>query len=133
MMGNGTWLDDVVVVNESHDEVSTSGVSIFRSSGEACRYLEPWWVEDAHGYAFTATGIRLALAVDGDRVIIAGQEAIPSGTEIVREWLRVSGAAILEARKWQAKKGKAILSEFEECDQIPTSTEGLIAYIGFSD
>ena len=132
-MENEGWLSDIVIVNESRDEASTSGVSIFLSSGEACRYLEPWWVEEARGYAFTATGDRLTLAVDAQtRVIVAGQEAVPNGAEVVREWLRASGAAVLEARKARAKRGKAILSGFEESEQLPTSLEGLIAYIGFS-
>lgn len=125
------WLADVVIVNESPDE-GAGDVSIFRSVGEACSHLEHWWVEESHGFAYTAAGERLTLDVDGrDRVIVTGKQAVPEGEEIVRGWLQSCAASLLRARKVKAARGKAILGEGEEREQLPTSIEGLIAYVGF--
>lgn len=126
------WLADIIVVNESRDEATAGDVSVFRSAGEACRWLEHWWVENGEGFAFTATGSRLLLGVDDKgRVIVTGQQDTPGGAEIVLSWLRAYAAAVLDARKTKADKGKAMLSRSEERGQIPSSVEGLIAYIGF--
>jgi hypothetical protein len=132
MMAND-WLADIVVVNESRDVATAGDVSVFRSAGEACISLEHWWVDNGEGFAFTAAGNRLTLGVDdNDRVIVTGQEATPGGTEIVLGWLRAYAAAVLDARRAKAKKGKATLSPSEESGLLPTSIEGLIAYVGFS-
>ena len=53
------WLADVVIVNESRDEAAVGDLSVFRSVGEACAKLEPWWVQDREGFAYTAAGERL--------------------------------------------------------------------------
>ncbi|MEW6640251.1 MAG: hypothetical protein AB1586_07075 [Pseudomonadota bacterium] len=127
------WLADIVVVNESRDEATAGDVSIFRSAGEACSWLEYWWVESGEGFAFTAAGDRLVLGVDENkRVIVIGQEDVPGGIEVVRGWLRTYAATVLDARKANAGKGNARLSPSEERGQLPTSVEGLIAYVGFS-
>ncbi|WP_315759683.1 MULTISPECIES: hypothetical protein [unclassified Bradyrhizobium] len=127
------WLADIVVVNESRELAVAGDISVFRSVGEACRSLEHWWVENGEGFAFTAAGGRLILGLeDGKRVIVTGQQAAEGGPEVVQAWLRACAAAVLDARRSNAKKGNAALSPFEEKGQLPTSMEGLIAYIGFS-
>jgi hypothetical protein len=128
------WLTDIVVVNESRDEAIAGDISVFRSAGEACSWLEHWWVENGEGFAFTAAGVRLALGVDerNTRVIVTGQQAVPNGGQVVEGWLRASASAVLEARRTKAGKGKAVLSPSEERGQLPTSVEGLIAYVGFN-
>ena len=65
------------------------------------------------------------------RVIVTGQQDAPGGTEVVMGWLRAYAAAVLDARRTKAEKGKATLSRSEERGQLPTSVEGLIAYVGF--
>jgi hypothetical protein len=127
------WLADIVVVNESRDEATAGDVSVFRSAGEACSWLEHWWVENGQGFAFTAAGDRLMLGVDDkDRVIVTSQQDTPGGAEVVLGWLRAYAVAVLDARRAKAEKGKATLSRSEEREQLPTSVEGLIAYVGFS-
>jgi hypothetical protein len=126
------WIADIVVVNESRDEAEAGDVTIFRSVGEACDWLEHWWVENEEGFAFTATGERLALGVDDKgRVVVAARQIVPGGTEIVLGWLRAAAAAVLEARKARAQDGKLILNSYERQGQLPTSIEGLIIYVGF--
>jgi len=126
------WLSDIVIVNESRDEAVAGDVYIFRSAGEACVWLEHWWVENDEGFAFTAAGGRLTLGVDDTkRVIVTGQHDMPGGTEVVLACLRASAAACLDARKAKAEKGKATLSRSEELGLLPASVEGLIAYVGF--
>jgi hypothetical protein len=128
-----SWLNDIVVVNESRDETVPGDVQVFRSAGEACRYLEHWWVEDGEGYAFTAAGERLTLGVDeSNRVIVIELAPAVEGPAIVNRWLRAYADGTLEARRAKAGKGGAILSTSEELGQLPTSIEGLIAYVGFS-
>lgn len=132
--GMDDWLADIVVLNETRDEARAGDVSVFRSAGEACAYLEHWWVENGEGFAFTAAGHRLTLGVDAsDSVIVVGRDdATPSGVEVVRDWLRAYAAAVLEARRAKARIGKTTLGGFEQSGQLPESTEGLIAYVGFS-
>jgi hypothetical protein len=126
------WLSDVVLLNESNAETRAGDISVFRSAGEACGALEPWWVQDREGFAFTASGDRLTLGVDDrGRVIVAKREQMDGGATIVLGWLRASAEAVLGARRSKAKKGKAFLSPFEEQGRLPASAEGLIAYVGF--
>jgi hypothetical protein len=124
------WLSEIVVVNESTDEAVAGDVSIFRHTGDACAHLEYWWVEDKEGFAITAAGHRIKLGVDAKRnVIIAGMDDVPTGTIVVRSWLRSVASGVLEERTRKAKKGKLKLSPSEAHSQLPTSAEGLIAYI----
>jgi hypothetical protein len=131
MMSND-WLTDIVIVNESRDEAAAGNVSVFRSAGEACSRLEHWWVENDEGFAFTAVGDRLRLSVDEKkRVIVAGRQNVPGGAEVVMDWLRAHARAVLDARRIKAQNGSATLSRSEEQGQLPTTVEGLIAYVGF--
>ena len=95
--------------------------------------MEHWWVENGEGFAFTAAGDRLTLGVDDKgRVIVTGQKGMPGGGEVVWGWLCAYAAGVLDARRAKAQQGKARLSQFEERGQLPTSVEGLIAYVGFN-
>lgn len=127
------WLEDIVVINESRDEIVAGDILVFRSQGEACSRLEHWWVASGEGVAFTASGKRLALSVDGERkVVVTGQQTEPDGSETVLRWLQAYAAAILEARRIKAKNGHAYLSRCEELGDLPSSIEGLVAYVGFT-
>ena len=125
------WLTDIVLVNENRDEAAAGDVRVFRSADAACSCLEHWWVENAEGFAFTAAGERLTLGVDErERVIVVDRQPTPNGQEIVRGWLQAYAAAVLEARRVKAGRGKLELARFEERGQLPSSIEGLIAYVG---
>ncbi|WP_133175354.1 hypothetical protein [Sphingomonas oleivorans] len=127
------WLEDVVIVNESPDERVVGDVSLFRNAGDACRRLEQWWVEDQEGFAFTASGARLILAVDAsNNVVVERREACADGTDIIKGWLRSSANAMLEARRQRARQGKINLGEAETRGVLPGTIEGLIAYLGFA-
>jgi hypothetical protein len=89
------WLDDIVLIAEGASETAAVGATIFRSEGESCRYLEPWWVEQAEGFAFSASGQRLMLRVDGARVVVAERVACEDGHAIV---LLASATSVLNAR-----------------------------------
>ena len=124
------WLSEIVVVNESSDEAVAGDVSIFRHAGDACAWLEYWWVEDKEGFAITAAGHRIELGVGAKRdVVIAGVEDSPSGADVVRAWLHSLASVVLAERTRKAKKGKLKLSPSEADGHLPTSSEGLIAYI----
>jgi len=124
------WLSEIVVVNESSDEAVAGDVSIFRHAGDACAHLEDWWVEDKEGFAITAAGHRVELGVGAKRdVIIAGMEEVPTGTDVVRAWLRSVASYVLEERTRKAKRGKLRLSPLEAHGHLPASTGELIAYI----
>ena len=124
------WLSEIVVVNETCDEAVAGDVSIFRHAGDACAHLEPWWVEDREGFAITAAGHRIELGVGAKRdVIIAGIEEVPTGTDVVRAWLYSLASVLLAERTRKAENGKLRLSPSEAHGRLPTSSEGLIAYI----
>jgi hypothetical protein len=126
-------LTDIVVLNESRDEARAGDVSVFRSANEACAYLEHWWVEDGEGFAFTASGDRLGLGVDSaQRVVVLSREAVPDGAEIVRGWLHAYAAAVLEARRSSTRSSKAKPHDHEVPGHLPSSTDDLIACVGFN-
>lgn len=124
------WLSEIVVVNESSDEAVAGDVSIFRHAGDACAWLEYWWVEDKEGFAITAAGHRIELGVGAKQnVIVAGMDEAPTATDVVRSWLHSVASGVLEERTRKAKRGKLRLSPSEVDGQLPTTSEGLIAYI----
>ena len=128
------WLADVVLLNDNRDEATPGDVSVYRTADDACSGLEHWWVENGEGFAFTATGQRLTLGVDErGRVIVVGQETTPDGPDIVRAWLRAYASGVLETRRIKAARGKIFLSRSEKQGHLPTSIEGLIAYVGFEN
>ncbi|QQV76555.1 hypothetical protein H5J25_14015 [Sphingomonas aliaeris] len=125
------WLDEIVIVNESKEERLPGDVSLYRSIGDACEALEYWWVKNGEGHAFTASGVRLVLtAEDNGLVTVASREECAEGPAIVVTWLMSLAETALEARKRVAQDGRAILSAAEEAGSLPTTVDGLIAYIG---
>jgi hypothetical protein len=40
-------------------------VTLFRIAGYACRYVEPWWVEERHGLAFRGVAAVLSWTRNG--------------------------------------------------------------------
>ncbi len=126
------WLDEVVLLNESSDERVPGDVSVHRSEGDALNSVEPWWVESSEGFAFSATGVRLVLDLGpSGEIIVVRREECPEGPAIVLCWLQALARTTLEARTQLAQGGSAILSYAEEEGALPTSLEGLLAYIGF--
>ncbi len=105
---------------------------VFLSEGEACRYLEPEWVQESEGFAFSASGLQLqfGLGASGEAVV-SGRAEHPEGSLIVLDWLRAHAQVLLESRSRQAERGQAILSRAEREGDLPESVEGLLAYIGF--
>lgn len=131
MTAEESWLDEIVVVNESTDERRPGDVSLHRSVGDACEAVEYWWVRNGEAYAFTASGIRLVFAAEPKGpVTIVRRESCPEGPAIVLSWLRSLAETTLEARERVARDGRAVLNEAEKRGALPASTEGLIAYIG---
>lgn len=127
------WLANIVVVNESRDQLTADDISDFRSAGEACSWLEHWWVHSGEGFAFTGDGDHLVLGVSANnRVIVTSQQNSPGGQALVLGWLRAAAVAVLDARTARAQRGNATLSRSEELGQLPVSVEGLIAYLGFN-
>jgi len=125
------WLADIVLLNDNPDEATAGDVSVFRSAGAACSCLEHWWVENGEGFAFAANGERLILGVDEkERVFVVDRQPTPDGHEIVRGWLQSYAGAVLKARRTKAARGKLALAPFEERGQLPSSIEGLLAYVG---
>lgn len=134
-MSGDEWLHDIILVNDTGrgDDLEPGAVDVFRSAGDACGYLEPWWVEERHGLAFTAAGEKVTLGVEGLGVFVHGCEPQPDGRQIVLGWLRHSARSILDARRHRAAKGKVRLGRLEAEGVLPTSVEGLIAYVGFNN
>ncbi len=125
------WLDEVVLLNESKWENVAGEVSVYRSEGDALNDLEASWVEKCEGYAFTATGIRLVLAVGSwGQVIVSRREECAEGPAIVFGWMQALAQVTLEARDRESRRGWAVLSRAEEEGALPTTLEGLLAYAG---
>jgi hypothetical protein len=64
-------------------------------------------------------------------VSVEGYEARPDGPQIVLGWLRHSAEAVGNTRRKRAAKGKICLGRAKAEGVLPTSIEGLIAYVGF--
>ena len=76
--------------------------------------------------------MRLVLGVGSSgEVIIVRREECPEGPAIVLSWLQALAQTTLQARNRVAQNGRAILSCAEEESALPTTVEGLLAYIGF--
>lgn len=131
-----TWLDEVVILNDSDgtsiEETMPGDVSIYRSEGDALNQVEPFAVEHSQIFAFNAAGKRLVLGLgEAGQVIIVRREDCPDGVEIVLNLLTYLAQITVEARVRVAQSGRVVLSGYEEDGALPTTIEGLIAYIGF--
>ena len=90
-------------------------------------------MKDREGFVLNGLGEQLMLGVEGDRVFVVSREGVEDGETLVRRWLLAAAAAVLASRVEKARKGRAVLSSKEEAGSLPSSTEGLLAYVGFSD
>jgi hypothetical protein len=136
MSERSTWLDEVVILNDSDgtsiEESMPGDVSIYRSEGDALRALEPWAVKDSQIFAFNAAGKRLVLGLgSADQVIVVRREDCSDGPEIVLKLLTSLAQTTVDARGRIAQKGGVVLSGYEQHGALSTTIEGLIAYIGF--
>lgn len=132
MHNKSDWLDEVVLLNESRSVDVAGDVSIFRSEGDACAAVEEWSSKDSESFAYTATGVRLVLGVGPKgTVIVVRREESAGGPAIVRAWLEALVQTTLSARRMAASQGASHLSRAETEQALPTSVEGMIAYIGF--
>lgn len=128
-----SWLDDVVLVNDNVAPEEPGDVQIYRSSGEACRALEDWWVEAGEGMVLSGRGDRLVLGVQGGRVVEVSREPHLRGADLIVKWLQSAAASVRDARIHRSRKAKALLGARELTGQLPQTVEGLIAYVGFSE
>ncbi|MDX6806284.1 hypothetical protein SCD90_09420 [Terrihabitans sp. PJ23] len=121
-------------MNESSEEQTPGDVSVFRSIGGAMQWLEPWWFAEGHGTILTASGERLSMR-ESPRGYVELDRCEPDaeGERLVREWLHHKAKAILQVRRERAVKGRAILASHEKSGLLPSTVEGLIAYVGFDD
>jgi len=131
MSDTPNWLDDVVVVNESSDPEIAGDVQIYRSAGDVGRQLEHWYVGDVEHLALTGAGKKATLGLRDKLVVVERVEPFPPGPAMLNAWLTATARHLLSTRIERARKGKAELGTLEAQGVLPTSTEGLIAYIGF--
>jgi hypothetical protein len=126
------WLDDVIVVNENCDPLVAGDVQIYRNEGDVGRQLEHWYVGDVEHLALTRTGQKAALGLRDKLVVVERLESFPAGPALLNRWLEATAQHLLSVRTERAQKGKAQLGTLEARGVLPTTTEGLIAYIGFT-
>jgi hypothetical protein len=131
---NGSWLHDIVLVNDGPSGFEPGDVLIFRSFTDACSYLEHW-AEEPELVAFSGEGEQLIVEADesGNMRLIKRQSRA-DGREVITSWLRRSAEAVFAARSHRAgKRWKRIhLGEQEAQGILPQTVEGLIAYVGFT-
>ena len=126
-----SWLDGIVILNESPEERRPGDVSIHRSVGDACEALEHWFVNNNESHACTASGTRLILIAEHNGPItVCRREECVDGGEIILGWLQSLAETTLDARKRAAQTRRVMLSAEEEQGVLPTTIEGLIGYIG---
>lgn len=125
------WLSDVTVINETNNIQDVGDLSVFRSLGDACLKLEPWYVdEDFH--ALNGLGQSLEFSASGfttKATIVSGLEPNP---HLLLSWLSQSAEHVFKAREYKATKNKLVLGQAESSHVLPITIEGLIAYIGFT-
>jgi len=85
---NENWLEDVIVINESRDRSAAGDISVFRNGGDACGYLEPWWVKDKEGVAINGIGLHVVLGMRDNSVVIDRYEKITDGPQTLHHRLR---------------------------------------------
>lgn len=128
---NTSWLDDVIVVNESNTPEIGGDVQIYRNETDMGRQLEHWYVSDVEHFVLTGTGDRATLGLRGRLVVVERREKFAEGPEMLRAWLTGSARHVLSVRTARERKGKQCLGRLEAQGVLPDSIEGLIAYIGF--
>lgn len=118
------WIEDIVVVNENGDPNVAGDVMIFRSAGDACRYVEPWYVEQEAFLALSGTGEQVVFGVRDDVVIVERRASFSGGRDLLLAWLSAKAQHRLKVRAERALEATGVL---------PDTIEGLVAYLGFDD
>lgn len=138
-----SWLADIVVINESPRRDRAADITIFRSQGDACNYLEPWFVEEVSFFALSGIGTPIQFSVRKAKrrfsmleevIIVESKEAFNDDLITLTNWLFATAEHLLEVRRYRAQKQRpaSSLGNLEAQGVLPTTVEGLIAYIGFN-
>ncbi len=133
-----SWLSDVVILNENREYRAAGDVDVFRSLGDACRYLEPWYIEQEMFFTLNGLGQAIEFSVENNMVVGAVNGVSRPDADTLKVWLVTTAGHVFEARKHRSvKRGvfstPVLLGEQESKGVLPQSVEGLIAYIGFTD
>lgn len=96
---------DVVVLNESSDPRFAGDVSVYVTTDELCRGVEPWFMNEPH-LALRLDGAEVRLASRGGEVYVLEERPYPGGEQIVKVWLQ--SIPELERRKLPRDVLKAI-------------------------
>jgi hypothetical protein len=118
-------------LNENSDPTVAGDVQIYRNEGALGRQLEHWFVGDAAHLALTGTGQKAKLGLRDTLVVVERVESFPEGPALLNNWLKATANHVLCVRRERSGKGKLLLGALEAQGILPTTTEGLIAYIGF--
>lgn len=130
---NESWLSDVTIINETNGNENVGDLSVFRSLGDACLKLEPWYVDEVNIHALNGLGQSLEFSASGfttRATIVSGLEPNP---QLPLSWLSQFAEHVFDARKYKATKNKLVLGKSESSHVLPTTIEDLIAYIGFTE
>jgi len=132
MTSERNWLNDIIIVNENNTNAEVGDLSIFRSLGDACRKIEPWYANEVTYFALNGMGYPVKFFADGNLTKATIQQEELQDLPTLNGWLRSSAQSIFSARQFNAKRNKLILGELESKGTLPTSIEGLIAYHDFT-
>ncbi|MBL8531465.1 MAG: hypothetical protein JNK94_07000 [Hyphomonadaceae bacterium] len=130
-MTQNDWLSDVIVVNESSDPQIAGDVQVYRNATDVSYQLEHWYVGDVEHLALDGLGRRVVLGLDGNKVVVERTEPCPDGQALLLSWLLVLAQHLRKVRLDRATKKHFDLGAAEASGVLPTTVEGLIAYVGF--
>jgi hypothetical protein len=119
-----------VVVNESDDVHVAGDVQVYRNATDMSHQLEHWYVDVPH-LALDGLGRRAVLGSTGDRIIIERLEDYADGRALLQTWLLSTARSRQAARAERARRKHFVLGAAETSGTLPTTIEGLIAYVGF--
>lgn len=127
------WLSDVIVINETNNSEDVGDLSIFRSLGDACRKVEPWYADEVNFYALNGLGQSLEFTSSGYTTKASTLTEVEPNPHLLLFWLSQSAKDVFEARQYKASKNELVLGLAESSHILPSTIEGLIAYIGFTN
>ena len=128
-MSDDAWLAEIGIVNETTSVASAGNVSIFRSAVDACLFFDHYC---GSGFVLSLDGDRIEINDGTSEDIEVRRVPYPDGKQIARAWLEARAAKTLAERKRAARRGNVVLNAVEVREELPSSTVGLVAYIGFS-
>lgn len=134
MMGNKSqeWLRDVVVINENKDVRIAGDVELYRSAGDLGRKIEPWYINDVEFLALNGLGQTLVLKTYGSEISISIDSSIEPDAALLLALLQAAAQGMRDARIFRSSKRKLTLGPMESKGILPTTVEGLVAYVGFN-